>query len=544
MKLKRTLFSSFLFVFFAFAYFVGGCRPYSCEEPVKTDSGWVQGVTEPESGTCSWRGIPYAAPPVGEGRFRAPQEAEAWEGVLHAETFGSPCWQPPTLLNPGQNEYFGSEDCLTLNIWRPEKKGVFPVMVYIHGGSFMVGSGSDPLNQGGLPAGGRDVVVVTLNYRLGPFGFLSHERLAEEDPFGSTGNYGILDQIKALEWVRKNIRRFGGDQTNITVFGESAGAVSVCVLLSSPLGEGLFHKAMMQSGGCDYCLSQEDGFALGEQLAEAVGCTAKGSLLNCLRDKDPLTVIKAVPFDPSRFPSSRYKCHLDGYVLDRQPLETLRQGRYRPLPVLAGCNRDEYSVFIWFELALPSLPFNWEQYEQQVRYRYKGLADQLLTLYPPGSYPYPIAALAGIEGDRWFRCKMRASVMALSRYSPDTFFYHFTFDDFWLGPLVGATHGMLVPFLFQSFDHALWPILFPLGPGRSAMQLSELSMDYWTNFAQKGDPNGAGLPVWNPYESFGRENLVLDMPVSSEKDLLRDRCDFWDESTSSRGTLENASCGP
>ena len=543
MKVNKR-FPPVLLICLALLFISWGCQPYNCEEPVGTHAGQVQGIAETESGTCSWRGIPYAAPPVGQGRFRAPQEAEPWEGVLHAETFGAPCWQPPTLLNPGQNDYFGSEDCLTLNIWRPVKKGVFPVMVFIHGGSFLVGSGSDPVNLGGLLAGGRDLVVVTLNYRLGPFGFLSHERLAEEDPNSSTGNYGILDQIKALEWVKGNISRFGGDHTNITIYGSSAGAVSACVLLGSPLGEGLFEKVILQSGGCDYCLTREDGFALGEELAEVAGCTDGESLLDCLREKDPLTIIKALPFDPTRFPSSRYKCHVDGHVLTDQPLHILEQGGNRPMPVLAGCSRDEYTIFIWSELDLFSLPLNWNQYELEVRNRYPGFADKILGLYPPGSYPGPVAALAVIEGDRWFRCKMRASVSALSRYSPNTYFYHFTFDDYWLGHLVGAAHGMQIPFLFKSFDHALWPLLFPLGPGQNARYLSELSMDYWANFARKGDPNREGLPAWPPYEPVEREHIVLDVPVSLDRDLLKDPCDFWDEYPSGPGIFKDASCGP
>ena len=180
-------------------------------------------------------------------------------------------------------------------------------------------------------------------------------------------------------------------------------------------------------------------------------------------------------------------------------------------------------------MVLFSLPLTWDEYELQVRRRYRETAAQVLDLYPRGSYPSPMAALAGIEGDRWFRCKARASVMALSRHSADTFFYHFTFDDYWIGDHVGATHGLQVPFLFQSFDHALWPLLFPLGPGEKASYLSELFMNYWANFARHGDPNAEGLPRWAPYDLADRENIVLDVPVSSERDLLRDRCDFWDE---------------
>ncbi len=527
MRAKTRLLSCLLFSVIVFG--VMGCLPYDCEEPVSTASGRVQGITEPETGTCSWRGIPFAAPPVGEGRFRAPRDADPWEGILHTGTFGSPCWQPSTLLNPGQTDSFGDEDCLTLNIWRPHKQGPFPVMVYVHGGSFIVGAGSEETNRGGFLAGGRDVVVVTLNYRLGPFGYLSHADLAQEDPHGSTGNYGILDQVKALEWVRENIGRFGGDENNITVFGQSAGAVSVCVLLSSPLAEGLFDKAVMQSGGCDYCLSQEDGFALGGQVAEAVGCAEDENLPDCLRERDARTILEAVPFDPAKFPASRYKCHMDGYVVPDQPLHILQEGDHHPVPVMAGCSRDEYTIFMWFDVDLPSIPFTWDQYEFQVRYRYQEIADQVLDLYPPGSYPTPMATLAGIEGDRWFRCKARASVMALSQTSADTFFYHFTFDDYWLGHLVGATHGMDVPFIFKSFTQGQWSLLFPLGPGRNASRLSEFYMDYWTNFARHGDPNGKGLPGWPPYDPTERVNIVLDVPVSWETDLLRDCCDFWDE---------------
>ena len=504
-----------------------GCHSDPGEGPVRTRYGYVQGIVEEETNTLSYRGIPYAAPPVGGRRFQRPHDPEPWEGVLAADRFGPPCWQPSTPLDSKDGDY-GREDCLTLNVWRPRKKGTFPTIVYIHGGTFIIGSGSYGANLGDRIADQGDVVLVTMNYRLGPFGFLAHRDLEAEDPDRSAGNYGILDQIKALEWVRENIEHFGGDPGNVTLYGQSAGGVSVCTILASPLAEGLFHKAVMSSGMCDFCLPRSDGFELGEMMAEAVGCPEGPGLLDCLRGKDARTILEAVRFDPTRVSESRYRPHIDGHVVPDLPLRRLQQGLHRPVPVIVGTCRDEYSMFIWFDMDPDPVPMTWDQYECHVRRRYADLAEEILELYPRGAFDYPMEALSHIEGDRWFRCKARAAAEALSRHHPDTYLYHFTFDGYWAAPLIGATHGMDEVVLFESFDWGIWSLIYPLGPGPGALRLSDSMLHYWAGFAAGSDPNGEGLPAWPRYETNRKQNIIFDSMIRLENDLLSEECDFWD----------------
>ncbi len=504
------------------------CLPENCETPVLTKSGWVQGLLEKESDVCSYLGLPYAAPPVAENRFRAPQDPESWDDTLLAQEFGPDCYQPVSIMSFAFGDHIGQEDCLSLNIWRPRGKGVFPVMVFIHGGSYLVGSGSNEMNIGSRLAGSREIIVVTINYRLGPFGFLSHEALKDENPFGA-GNYGTMDQIKALEWVQQNIAAFGGDPDNITLAGQSAGGVSVCTLLTSPAAGGLFQKAIMQSGGCDYCLSEADGFNLGEQMAEAVGCAEAQDIPSCLREKDPQTILEVFPLDPMLWTSHRFKCHIDGYVIPEQPLALLQKGQYSHIPTLIGCTQNEYSLFTWFDPQLSPLPLFWDKYELQVQAHYQEAADQILALYPSNSDFLPILTLTRIEGDRWFRCKARAAAMALTEHHPDTYLYHFTFDDFWLSSVLGSPHAFDVLFLFNSFDKGNTRSFFPTGPTPEALELSGALMDYFTNFALTANPNARGLPTWPAYDLTDRRHLVLDDPISLDNNFLNETCDFWDE---------------
>jgi para-nitrobenzyl esterase len=234
-----------------------------CSEPVMTVSGPVRGKDDPGSYTCVWKGIPFAAPPVGELRWQAPQPAPAWEGVRDAYEYGSPCMQVPASDHM-------SEDCLYLNIWRPRKSGVFPVMLWIHGGGYIMGSGD--IYVGTSLAEFGDVVVVTTNYRLHAFGFLAHPSFREEDPNHSTGSYGSLDQVAAIKWVHDNIAAFGGDPGNVTIFGESAGGWSICTMLATPLNRGMIHRAILESGSCKKSKDIEEGYVQTRSIAKRVGC--------------------------------------------------------------------------------------------------------------------------------------------------------------------------------------------------------------------------------------------------------------------------------
>ena len=233
----------------------------TCTEPVKTGSGFVRGVKSQDTATCSWKGIPYAAPPVGELRFRAPQPAPAWSGVREAFGPGPQCMQ---VLARGDARKNMSEDCLYLNVWRPQKSGVFPVMVWIHGGGYIMGSGGQGATgmtfDGSRLAEFGDVIVVTINYRLHAFGFLADPALRDEDPNHSTGNYGSLDQVAAIRWVHDNIAQFAGDPEKVTIFGESAGGWSICTMLATPLNQGMFQRAILESGGCTKSEDLDQGY--------------------------------------------------------------------------------------------------------------------------------------------------------------------------------------------------------------------------------------------------------------------------------------------
>jgi len=233
-----------------------------CSEPVETESGRVSGFDDDDTDTCVWLGVPYAAPPVGDLRWRAPRQASAGEEVLEATAYGDKCMQKAEInemINPSPEEIY-SEDCLYLNIWRPTKSGIFPVMVWIHGGGYQSGTGTSRLIQGDRLAEAGEVVVVTINYRVNVFGFFTHPALREEDPDDSVGNYGSLDQVAAIRWVSDNVEGFGGDPGNVTIFGQSAGGRSICSLIATPLTQGLFHKAILESGGCQTSKSLEHGY--------------------------------------------------------------------------------------------------------------------------------------------------------------------------------------------------------------------------------------------------------------------------------------------
>jgi len=271
--------------------FADRARAGECSAPVRTAAGPVVGIAAETAGVCAWLGMPYATPPVGDRRWRRPEPAAPWGKPLKAEKFGERCAQFGLLGTPGKTKPRGSENCLYLNVYSPDPGGKAPVMVWIHGGGLMSGSGGSALYTGDRLAAAQDVVVVTINYRLGVFGFLAHPGFREEDSDGSVGGYGMMDQIAALKWVRQNIAAFGGDPDNVTIFGESAGGWSVCQLMASPAAKGLFHRAIQQSGNCNQSRPLGQGFAFGKDFADKLGC---GST-DCLRAKPADEIMSVTP---------------------------------------------------------------------------------------------------------------------------------------------------------------------------------------------------------------------------------------------------------
>ncbi len=496
------------------------------ENVALTDKGCLEG--ESLGSVKVFRGIPYAAPPVGSLRWKAPQEHPSWEGVRDALQFGKSCPQLPGTILRYQLET--DEDCLSLNVWTPQLSpdAALPVMVWIHGGGLVQGSSSQKINDrlsydGRFLAERFHVVVVTINYRLAQLGFLAHPALSAEDTeHNVSGNYGLLDQIFALRWVQKNIKNFGGDPSNVTIFGESAGGKSVCALLASPLARGLFHRAVIQSGGCPLnqrrlrdSSGRESAEAQGERFARAIGCAEAPDVLACLRAKTAQEILNTLPGEAGILSTAeKWDFTVDGYVLPESPGRALESGNFNTVPLIAGTTGNEASLFTGkLNITTPA------QYEAFVRAFFGENADQVLALYPVTDYPTPKAALDALISDISFVCPTRRFTRAVAKYQPKTFLYHFTYvTRVGTQSGLGAFHGSEIPFVFGNSAM----------PTPQERALSDAMMAYWTSFAKSGDPNAGTLPTWPAYTLSEDPYLQLDIPITGGRELRKPYCDFWD----------------
>jgi para-nitrobenzyl esterase len=464
---------------------------------VLTAHGAIRGFGLPGN-IAVFKGIRYARPPTGELRWKPPLAPEPWSGVQKATEFGPACMQPPS---PAGSLYADSpswmrEDCLFLNIWTPANAAQAPVMVWIHGGALRVGSPRSGLYDGSRLAH-HGVIVVTVGYRLGVLGYLAHPELSAESSHNSSGNYGLLDQIEALCWVRDNIERFGGDPRNITVFGESAGALSIIELMTSPLARGLFHRVILQSG---YLMSnlelqrpsfgQPSAEAVGEQLARKLGAAD----LAALRSMDAATLVMlstAAGFDP--------QATIDGWVLPRQIVESLDRDEQAQVPMIVGFNAGEVRSLRFF---LPPLPASAAEYEETVRSVFGDLAQAYLQLYPSTSIEESALAAArdgfyGWSAERLARAHARLGLPA----------YLYFFDHRYPAQVahhLEAFHGSELPYEFGliGLDGRL-PRDWPKPPDDARERaLSDAIMGYFTSFARSGRPVAGGEPAWEPYDSF------------------------------------------
>ena len=482
-----------------------------CNQSVTTTEGPIQGVGN--DGYCHFYGIPYAAPPVGELRWKAPQPAQTRNDLLVADQYGSNCIELITIF-PNRHSK-PSEDCLYLNIWRPEKEGDYPVMLFLHGGAWLLGSGSWPIYDGRNFARNHDVVVVTVNYRLGSFGYLYHEKLANEDPNGSSGNYGLLDQIAALKWVQQNIDEFGGDKNNVTVFGESAGGGSVCHFMASSLTSGLFHKGIMQSGLCDFMVNDQTGGAIkGHAFSESMGCSEAEDELACLRNL-PTSRIKRA------FTSSEFTPHIDGYVLKQSASETIKQGRFNNVPLMAGNNRAEHRTLTGFipTFLIPNFlvkSFAIGNLDEQDYETWK-------TFYPKEKYRGRLFE-AYIESwlDSVLVCSTYDALDYASLYQSQVYYSQFDHDQQLLGSLIGGGHGLELPFVFNSVDLDPVRYIYP----KRATALAETMNAAWSRFAKYGDPSGENLD-WPSYSQRQKWRMHFDVESGKQLTKIESRCEFW-----------------
>ena len=474
-------------------------RPPSTLEIPQLDSGPISGIQE--DGVWIYKGIPYAAPPVGELRWKEPQPVQPWKEVRPCTEYGHACPQEEWPYEM-QSDIFRitdqDEDCLYLNVWTPAASPDerLPVMVWIHGGGFTVGAGSQVLYEGKHLAR-RGVVVVTINYRLGPLGFMAHPKLSKESPHGVSGNYGLLDQIQALHWVRNNITAFGGDPGNVTIFGESAGGASVCALLASPLAEGLFHRAIAESGAF---LSMgtpsgrreetlEEAEELGEKISRELECDKEADELAALRSRSPEELLAAFEkTEPKALGRVSFGPVADGYVLPEKPQDVFAAGTQHKVPFLIGNNADEGMLF------LASQDIGAEQYANLVKLAYGSYASDVSALFPVESGQAK-EALSQLLTALGFAAPSRFAAEKMAEAGMPVFVYRFTMRS--STPQtehMGAYHGYELPFVFGTLVRFLRP---------EDQALSEVMMNYWTRFAASGDPNGGSDPSW---PRFSAEN--------------------------------------
>jgi para-nitrobenzyl esterase len=501
--------SAALFLFVAW-FFTTGSRLLSDLAPQPTvafESGTLLGTHFSNAANeVAFLGIPYAAAPTGELRWKPPQAVRKWAGTRAATEYGSACVQLPAGWLPYLG---GTEDCLYLNVWTTHLSNTakLPVVVYFHGGSNRQGySQLTPLG----PAFSRmGVVVVTANYRLGPFGFLAHPLLTAESEHHSSGNYGLLDQLQALRWVHENISHFGGDPDRVTVMGQSAGAVDSCLLMASPLAKGLFHGAILQSGDCQSALSKDirrplhcnsitgTGELAGQQLAQALGIAA---------NQDSLAKLRSIPAEQimdawKRDPKIQFDAIVDGWVVPEQPAKIFAGGTQMKIPVLVGSNSDEATVFGH------GGPKTIEEYKTYLREDAGKYSDQEFQAYPVQTDGEVPARYLQLRSDS-FAYGAYSMAKATARSGQKAFLYYFTFAENGKRAHLGAYHGEELYFLADSFPSD-WE------HNEDDQRLSGLMRQYWVQFAKTGGANLAGIPAWVSFNTYTNERFELGRKTGS-----------------------------
>jgi para-nitrobenzyl esterase len=468
-------------------------------QPVKTDLGAVSGVASSTGAVLAFKGLPFAAPPVGAGRWRAPKPAAPWQGVRKAEQFSASCIQNIVQeRKPWTYEFMAhnaiGEDCLYLNVWTPAEAAAdkLPVFVWIHGGGMVEGSTAVPVYDGeGLAQKG--LVVVTINYRLGVLGFLAHPELTKESDRNASGNYGLLDQVAALEWVKRNIAAFGGDPGNVTIAGQSAGSRSAHCLMASPLAKGLFHRAISESGSGVGRVSSKP-LAEAEQDGVKFAASQGAKSLADLRAKSWQDLTAA----PSSGPAMRFSTVVDGWFLKEQVDAAVAAGRFNDVPLITGLTADEGSSAADYGV-VPAA--DWQKQKGEA---FGAMADEFLKLYPLGSAEQSRTSQIQSARDQWLVSMFLWAGKRIRAGKTPVYTYYW--DHAEPGPdsqRYAAFHTSEVPYVLHSLAKSGRPWT------AADRKIEEMMSSFWANFARTGDPNGRGLPTWAPVQRASRTTMEL-----------------------------------
>lgn len=498
---------------------------------VSVKGGQLRGTLN--GATAVFEGIPYAAPPIGSLRWREPLPPQPWSGIRDATRPGNACVQnvagldafiAPLAATYGASYTFepvsSSEDCLYLNVWSPNwpNQGMLPVMVWLHGGSNRIGSGAQSTYAGGSLAS-HGVIVVTINYRLGFMGFFSHPGLAKESPHHASGNYGLLDQLAALRWVRENIAGFGGDPRNVTVFGESAGSIDAGTLVASPLASGLFRRVVLESGppfglGTAHTLQQAE--AVGTAIGKAAPGHSTSTLENLRSLPAPQVAELANQTIKKQFKGfDAFSATVDGWVLPQATSKAFGSGNIQKVNLLIGLNGRELSAFrVGAAMAAKQNPTQEKSGSASEAVKnladtahplYGGWTDAAIGMYLAEMLIHRDAAIDRASNDILMACPIGAVAALASNGGQRVYVYQFNRSVPGKGEAdLGAFHGLEVPYVFNAFEDRSWRWL-PFS--EVDHKLSHMIETYWTNFAKTGDPNGTGLPFWSPWQSSGEPYL-------------------------------------
>ncbi len=525
MKNQRTTIRFALAAFVAALTLASGVK---AADEVHVSSGVLEGSAGKTPGVRVFLGIPYAAPPVSDLRWKPPQPVASWSGVREADHFGARCTQANVFGDMVFRDGGMSEDCLYLNVWTPAKSAHdrLPVMVWIYGGGFQAGATSEPRQDGEVLAG-KGVIVVSMNYRLGIFGFYSHPELTKESGHNASGNYGLMDQLEALRWVHTNIEAFGGDPAKVTIFGESAGSFSVCALMASPHAHGLFARAIGESGAF---------FGNTLSAKTLTKSEEQGVKFATAQKAESLAALRAIPADKLLAAARNvgggfgFGPSIDGYFLPATAPEIYAAGKQNHVPLLAGWNADEGS----FGVVMAKEKVTAARFTAQLHDKFGNDEAKVLKLYPAGADDEALQSAKDLAGDqfiaystwKWIEMQRQTGGSPVYRYlfsrirpsPPGTMVNGVPANQF------GAVHASEIEYVFGALDSNKNHVWQP-----ADYKLSELIQTYWTNFAKTGDPNGPGVPKWPENTARdGYQVMHLDVDAHAAPEVHRDRYQFLD----------------